>query len=198
MLKTYSRKIYDWAVRKAHSDRGWLWIFLVFVLEIFFILPLDALLVLFCAHNSSKRFLFSLSAAVASVVSGVIGFGIGFLLWDYLGGFLLKYVISEKTFTSITASFLHYEFIAVSLSALLPIPFKVIAVSAGFSKLHFGCFMLSVFLARMLRFYAIAWATGRFGQSVRNFFDRYCEKIAVLSGIKVAVGVFLLWALSKP
>lgn len=196
MFKTYSRKIYNWAIGKAHSPKNVLWIFLIFTLEVLFFLPLDALLVLFCAHNPSKRFAFSFFAALGSIVSGIIGFGIGYLLWDSCGDFILRYLLSPSSFHALANSFHQYEFGAVSLGALLPIPFKVLAFAAGFSKLDFGCFIGSVFAARLLRFYTIAWAIGRWKAPVRAFFDRYSEKIAAFAGIKALFGFGLLWALS--
>jgi len=174
-----------------------LWLAFIFLLEMFLFLPMDALLMLFCMHNPKRRFTYAMVATLSSLVIGIIGYGIGYLLWDTMGDFLTRYVISKEFFERLVLHYNQHEHIAVFLGGFLPIPFKAVTISAGFCKLSITGYLASLFLSRALRFFLIAEMMQRFGTQVRAFVDRHFGSIVVAFGAKVAMTFAFFWVLGR-
>ena len=56
----FAKKIYAWASQKANSRFAPLWLGVIFFLELFFILPMDSILLLFCLENPKRRYTYAL------------------------------------------------------------------------------------------------------------------------------------------
>jgi len=191
-----ARKIYDWAMQKAHSPHALLWLGVIFLLEIVFFLPLDALLLLFCLENTAKRFLYPIIAAFGSMLSGFIGYGIGFFVWDLIGPFTLEYLISPSFFERLIGHYQFYQHAAVFLGTFLPIPFKIVALSAGVAKLNLLSFTITVLFARLVRFLGIAAMMHFWGTKVKAFIDRHFNRLVFAVGAKIILTLSFFWALS--
>ena len=86
---------------------------------------------------------------------------------------------------------------AVFFGALLPIPFKVVALSAGFCQVPFLPFIACVLAARLLRFFLVAGAMYRFGQQVNVFIEKHFNHIVLAVGAKLALTAVFFWALGQ-
>src|ERR1700722_2528569 len=192
-----ARKIYDWAAKKAYSPKAPLWLGLVFLLELVFFLPLDALLMLFCWENPKRRFLYALMATLASVITATLGYLVGYLLWDLVGPYLIGNLISAQFFDKVVQHYNAYEHWAVMLGSLLPIPFKVVTISAGFCQLNPLTFIFCVAIARALRFFAIAEMMNRWGAQIKQFVDRNFNRILMAVGAKIALGFTFFCVLTR-
>lgn len=190
-----ARRIYHWASQKAFSPLAPLWLALIFVLEMFLFLPMDALLMLFCMHNPKQRHVYVLVATLSSVIIGWIGYGVGYLLWDSVGDFVTRYLISGDFFARLVMHYNQHEELAVFLGSFLPIPFKAVTISAGFCKLSLGGFTAALFFARALRFYLLAEMMQRWGDRIREFIDRHFGRLLVAFGAKIALTFAFFWVL---
>lgn len=191
------RKIYDWASQKAYSPRAPLWLAFIFILEMFLFLPMDALLMLFCMHNPERRYTYALVATLSSVFIGLIGYGIGYLMWDNVGPFVTKYIVSEEFFNRLVEHYNLHEFFAVFVGGFLPIPFKAVTISAGFCKLSLGGYVAALFVSRAIRFFLIAEVMQRWGSQTRSFIDRHFSSIIIALGVKVLLTFAFFWVLGS-
>ena len=122
-----------WAASKASiPSSSPLWLGLIFLSELFLFLPLDAMLMMFCMQNPARRYLYAAIATLASVFIALIGYGIGYLLWDTLGPYIVGHVISVDFFNRLVQHYNEHEGLAVFVGSILPIPFKAVTLSAGF------------------------------------------------------------------
>jgi membrane protein YqaA with SNARE-associated domain len=192
-----ARKVYEWACQKAFSPMAPLWLALIFFLEMFLFLPMDALLMLFCMHNPKRRFVYAAVATISSLVIGLIGYAVGYLLWDSIGQFVTEHLISKEFFNRLVNHYNVHEHIAVFLGSLLPIPFKAITVSAGFCQISLNGFLISIFLARALRFFIIAELMQRWGTQIKAFIDRNFRSIVIALGAKVVLTFGFFWILGN-
>lgn len=192
-----ARKVYDWACQKAYSPRAPLWLAFIFILEMFLLLPMDALLMLFCMHNPERRYTYAVVATLSSILIGLIGYGIGYLLWDSIGGFVTQYLISQSFFDHLVQHYNQYEFLAVFLGGFLPIPFKAVTISAGFCKLPLIGYVVALLVSRALRFFLIAEAMHRWGTPIRAFIDRHFGRLLVAFGAKIALTFAFFWVLGQ-
>jgi membrane protein DedA with SNARE-associated domain len=85
----------------------------------------------------------------------------------------------------------HYDFWAVFLAGLTPIPYKVFTIAAGVFSINFGVLVLASVLSRGLRFFALAALIYRFGPPIARFIDRYFNVLAWTFGV-LLVGGFVL------
>ncbi len=195
-MKPASR-IYTYFSQKVSSSYAPLWLGVLFLLEIGLFIPLDAVLMLFCLENRSKRFLYAAIAVVASTMSGVVGYFLGLFLWDHIGSFVLTHLVSQDFFARLVTKYEHYEHAVVFIGSALPFPFKAIALSAGFCKVSFFSFVTAVFLARFCRFFFLAHVLGIWGIQVKSFMERHFHRVLYVVAAKIVIIGLLLWIIGS-
>ena len=174
-----------------------LWLAFIFLLEMFLFLPMDALLMLFCLHNPARRFTYALVATLSSLAIGLIGYALGYWLWDTIGQFATDHLISKDFFHRLVHHYNTHDFLAVFAGSFLPIPFKAITISAGFCKLSLGGYLSAIFLARGLRFFLIAELMQRWGSPIKAFVDRHFGSLVIALGAKFALTLGFFWIFRK-
>ncbi len=189
-----SKKIYEWACCKVAGRYAALWLGAIFALELVLILPLDAVLVFFCLHNKSRRYLFAIIATLGSLLSGVAGYLLGRLLWDSIGTFVVGHLLSPDFFHRLIDHYAQNEALAVLIGSLLPVPLKAISLSAGFCQIPFVPFLFYILLARAVRFFLVAVSVQQWGEKIALFFDRHFSHLFMAMGAKVllTLGFFFL------
>lgn len=192
----FAKKIYEWASRKANSRFAPLWLGVLFFLELIFILPMDAILLLFCLENPKRRYLYALVATLGSISCAVVGYFLGRAAWDLISPYVLDRMISTSFFDRICNHYLDHQHPAVFVGSLLPIPFKAVTLSAGVCKLALVPFIGMVLLARATRFFLIAKVVQRWGTQIKSFVDKHFHRFIVAVGAKIALALTFFWALS--
>lgn len=196
MLKP-ARKIYNWASQKVSSPYAPMWLGIIFFLETILFIPLDPLLMLFCYENKTKRFLYAFIATIASTLCAIVGYFIGYFLWDTIGSFIVGHLISTEFFNRLVSHYNLYENWVVLIGSFLPLPFKAIVLSAGFCQVGLISFITCVFIARGARFFGIAQLMYLWGPEVKDFVDRHFNRIVVAVGAKIAIIFTFFWVLGN-
>jgi membrane protein YqaA with SNARE-associated domain len=136
-------------------------------------------------------------ATLSSLVIGLIGYGVGYLLWDTVGQFVTDHLISKDFFNRLVDHYNAHEFVAVFVGSFLPIPFKAVTISAGFCKISLSGCLISIFIARALRFFLIAELMQRWGTQIKAFVDRYFSGLVIALGAKVVLTFGFFWILGN-
>lgn len=150
---------------------------------------------LFCLQNPQRRFIYAGIATFVSVCVACIGYGIGLLLWDSVGPFIVKHFLSEESFFRFVQHYNDHAHWAVFLGSLLPIPFKAVTLSAGFCQISLGAYLLFVALARGLRFFSLAEAMCRWEAPIKRFVDRHFNHLLLGLGLKLVLSISFFWIL---
>jgi membrane protein YqaA with SNARE-associated domain len=195
-MKNATTKLYNWSMEKASSTRAPLWIALLFGLELFLFIPLDAVLMFFCLQNKRNIFLYIAIAAAASTLSATLGYLLGHFLWDLIGPYVVPHLVSTALFAKISHHFQAYEHWATFLGAILPFPLKALSLTAGVFHLHFASFVCCLFAARVTRFALIGGAMALWGEKVKEFVDRHFHRLILLVFAKVAAVSLFFWILA--
>lgn len=185
------RRLYDWVLHWAETPHGALALFLFAGAEsIFFPIPPDPLLLALCLGAPARSFRFAGLATLASVIGGAVGYAIGHGAWGLLGDFFYGYVpgVSPEAFAGVQDLYRRYDFWAVFLAGLTPIPYKVFTLSSGVFSIHFGVFLLASTLSRGLRFAVEGALIYRFGPPIARFIDRYFNLLTWIFGILLVLG----------
>ncbi len=188
------RRLYDWVLHWADTPSGPTALFALALAESsFFPIPPDPLLMALCLGRVARAFRFAAIATVASVVGGVIGYGIGAGAWSLLQDWFFTYVpgVTPEAFDSVQALYDRWGFWAVFVAGLTPIPYKVFAISSGVFSINLGVFVVASALSRGLRFFVVAALIYRFGPWMASFIDRYFDRLAVAFAV-LLVGGFLV------
>ncbi len=188
------KKLYDWVLHRADTPYGPLALFLLaFAESSFFTIPPDPLLIALCLGAIKKSWRFAFYTAVASVIGGIVGYFIGFGIWEIVDSLFFKYVpgFTESLFQRVIANYGEYGFWYVFLAGFTPIPYKVFTIASGVFKLNFFLFLLASNLSRSLRFFAVAALFRKFGPEIKGFIDKYFNFLAILFFI-LLVGGFLI------
>jgi membrane protein YqaA with SNARE-associated domain len=170
------RRLYDWMLHWAYTPHGSWALFLLSLAESsFFPIPPDPLLLALALGHPKKSLRFAAIATGASVVGGLVGYGIGAGLWHAVDDVFFQYVpgVTPEAFARVRGLYDRWDFWAVFLAGLTPIPYKVFTISAGVFDINLGIFLLASLSSRGLRFFAEAGLILRFGPSVSGFIDKY-------------------------
>ena len=93
------RGLYDWTMAKAAHPHAVAWLALFsFVEASFFPVPPHPLLGLMCLAEPKKAVRFALVATLASVAGGLLGYAIGWGLYDTIGVQLLGWLGMSESF----------------------------------------------------------------------------------------------------
>ena len=188
------RRLYDWVLHWAETPYGVAALFMLALAESsFFPIPPDPLLIALCLGAASKSLRFALIATSASVLGGIIGYGIGAGAWGLLEPWFYQYVpgVSPEAFEQVQAQYDRWDFWAIFLAGLTPIPYKVFTLSAGVFSINFGIFVVASVLSRSIRFFVLAGLIFKFGKPISSFIDRYFNLLAWIFGI-LLLGGFLM------
>jgi membrane protein YqaA with SNARE-associated domain len=189
------RRLYDWVLHWAETPYGaWALAILAFAEASFFPIPPDPLLMALCLGAATRSMRFAAITTGASVVGGIVGYLIGSLAWQALGGFFFAYVpgVSEEAFAAVQDLYNRYDFWAVFLAGLTPIPYKVFTLSSGIFGISFPVFLLASVLSRGLRFFVVAGLIYRFGPPISRFIDRYFNLLTWVFGALIILGFLVI------
>jgi membrane protein YqaA with SNARE-associated domain len=189
------RRMYDWVLHWADTPYGLHALaILAFVESSFFPIPPDPLLIALCLGATGRALRFAAVATGASVLGGILGYGIGALFWLSLSGFFFDNVpgVTPEAFATVQGLYDQWGFWAVFLAGLTPIPYKVFTISAGVFAINFPIFVLASVLSRGLRFFVLAELIRRYGEPIRLFIDRYFNLLAWVFGLIFISGFVLI------
>ncbi|MFH1942511.1 MAG: VTT domain-containing protein [bacterium] len=186
------RKLYDWVLHWAETPYGTIaLILLAFAESSFFPVPPDILLIALAIAIPRRSFVFALTAAVSSVVGGILGYSIGIGLMEAVGWKIIRFYHAEDLFLRLFETFNKYNFWAVLTAAITPIPYKVFTISAGAAKADFGIFMIASILGRSIRFFAVGTLIYFFGERIKHYIDKYFNLLSFVF-IVLLIGGFVL------
>lgn len=189
------RRLYDWVLHWADTPYGPAALFvLAFAESSFFPIPPDPLLIALCLGAPARSLRFAAICTVGSVLGGAVGYGIGAGAWHLVDQWFFAYVpgVTPEAFETVRGLYDRYDFWAVFIAGLTPIPYKVFTLSGGVFEINFATFMLASVLSRGLRFFAVAGLIYKFGPPIARFIDKYFDLLAVAFVVLLAGGFVVI------
>lgn len=168
------RRLYDWTMEKAshrHAE-GWLALF-AFVEASFFPIPPHPVLGVMCLAQPKKAVRFAMIATLASVAGGLLGYLIGWGLYDTLGAQILSALGLTESFPKAACYLNEYGFWIFVAKGATPIPFKLLTITAGFIGMDLGRFLLGSLVSRSISFLIVGILFRLFGAPIKAFIDKY-------------------------
>ena len=131
-------------------------------------------------------------ATIASVLGGILGYAIGYYLYDAVGLPILKFYGREGALDGFIQFVHDWGVPAIIIKGMTPIPFKVVTIAAGVAKMNLPAFIGASIIARALRFYLVAGLLYWFGEPIRAFIEKRLALVTTIFVISLVAGFVLL------
>ena len=187
-LWQFIKQQYDFVIQTAGTPLATRLMLVYSALESIIIpIPVDPLLVAVVLAKSGAWRRIAFTCTVASVVGGAGGWALGAFLGPHIHeliGNLPVALVAPSAFAAVEAGFAEFGLILVFLGAFSPLPYKVIAVSAGIGGFGLLPFLLMSFIGRGLRFGVVAAIARHHGDA---------KKLISLVSLLVALFAGAIW-----
>jgi membrane protein YqaA with SNARE-associated domain len=167
------RRLYDWVIRLAGSPAAIPAMGLVaFAESSFFPIPPDVMLVPLVLANRRKAFTIATVCTVCSVLGGLLGYAIGFYLFETAGAWLVKFYGLQSGLEKFRQGFAQYGTWIILIKGLTPIPYKLVTIASGAAHFDLFTFVWASIVTRGIRFFAVSALLWKFGEPIRAFIEK--------------------------
>jgi len=192
------RGLYDWTMDKATHPYAASWLaFFCFIESSFFPIPPHPLLGLMCLAEPKKAIRLALVATLASVAGALLGYAIGWGLYDTVGAWLIGGLGLTESFPVAACYLREYDWEAIVIAGATPIPFKLLTITAGFIGMNLITFVLASLAARALIFMTVGFLFRLFGAPIQAIIDKYLGTVTTLFVVLVVGGFLILTQFSS-
>ncbi len=166
-------RLYAWTMRRAHSRNAMPTLALISFLESsIFPLPPDVLLIPMVLADRTKAFRIALVCTISSVIGGMLGYAVGYFLFETLGRWVVSVYGLQHAFAQYQEMFKEWGLWIILIKGMTPIPYKLITIASGVAHFNFAVFMMASVVTRGLRFYIEASLLWYYGEPIRHFIER--------------------------
>ena len=167
------RALYDWTLRMAnhrHAIRSMAAV--SFTESSVFPIPPDVMLVPMILARREQAYWIATVCTISSVAGGVLGYAIGYFLYDSVGLWLVNLYGAHDALAEFRRWYDQWGAAVILIKGLTPIPFKVVTIASGFFAYNFLLFVILAAITRGARFFLIAWLLKRYGAPMQEFIER--------------------------
>lgn len=183
------RRLYDWTMAKAaHPHAEWWLAVFAFVEASFFPIPPHPLLGLMCLAEPRRAVRFAAIATIASVVGGLLGYAIGYGLYETVGTQLLAALGLAESFPRAACYLREFGAEIIMIKGATPIPFKLLTITAGFIEMPLLTFIGASVVSRSISFMIVGVAFRLFGAPIKAFIDKYLGLATAAFALAVVAG----------
>lgn len=158
----------------------------------FFPIPPDVMLAPMVLARRERAWYLASVTTIASVLGGLLGYLIGWVLFDQIGQPIIDLYGAERQFETVKDWFDQYGVWVVFLAGFSPIPYKLFTVTSGVLAMALAPFILASAVGRGARFFLVAGLIRWGGEPFAAFIEK---RINVIGWTMVAAVVVLLVAL---
>jgi membrane protein YqaA with SNARE-associated domain len=192
------RRAYAWILSWAHHPAG-AWALAVFAFLDSFIFPIPPLFlqVALSLERPRRSFWYAFIDTAASVLGSIVGYLIGYALYDAVGSRIVGALGMEAAFARAGDEFGRNAFAFILVYSFLPFPYKVITLASGVfhDRVGLGTLLLASTIGRGWRFFLLGALCFFLGPRVKRFIDRYFNLVCLGVGALVAAVLLALrWA----
>ena len=186
------RRFYDWMLRASESPRAvWILAIVSFAESSFFPFPPDVMLLPMAVAKPHRAFFYAAVCTVTSVIGGLFGYAIGYLLYDTVGTWLMNAYGYQQGVEEFRCLYAQWGAWIILIKGLTPIPYKIVTITSGFAGYDFAWFVALSIITRAGRFFLVAALLHYYGEPVRSFIEKRLE--LVTAGVAVIfVGGFII------
>ena len=158
----------------------------------FFPLPPDLMMIPMIISQRLRAWWLATLCSVTSILGGLLGYAIGYYFFETFGRVIIELYNLQSGFDWFQAEFQAKGFWLIMAKGLTPIPFKLVTIASGATKLPLGQFLIASTITRTFRFFVLAGLLWIFGEKARHFIDQYLGWVFAACLAIIVLGVFLV------
>jgi len=200
-LKKISELLYrtkDWVESFAQKPYAlWALFFIAFVESSFFPIPPDVLLIALAVANPKQSFKFAAICTAGSVSGAFLGYYIGYAFFESIGSRIVDFYGFSDKFQFVLDKYRENAWFAIIFAGFTPIPYKVFTIAAGFNEtIDLGTLAFASLVGRASRFFLVGGLLFLFGPRIKEYMDRYLERLTLALGLLFILGIITVkWLL---
>jgi membrane protein YqaA with SNARE-associated domain len=187
------QRLYDRVLAIAAGPHAlWALLLVSFAESSFFPLPPDLLLVPMILARPRAAWRLAALCTLASVIGGLLGYAIGYFLFDAIGRPVLEFYHAMDRYDALKAGFDHWGVWIIILKGMTPIPYKLITIASGVAHFDLAAFLGASIVSRSLRFFLVAALLWWFGDAARDFIERRLALVTSVFAVLLVGGFVAL------
>ena len=190
-MRSLLNQTFLWTKKWSKSRYGGLVIFLFLFLDAsVFPLPTTVIVITISLIHITRSYYNALLAVSGMVLGSIVGYSIGHYLWLLPDGtftqfamYLFDHVpgLTAVNYQTAQNLFIKWSYGILLFSTILPLPYQVLAITAGAFEFNIFAFVLATIAFQGLRFFFLAWLIVKYGEGVRTLFQKNLKIIALIS-----------------
>ncbi|MCL2629873.1 MAG: VTT domain-containing protein [Alphaproteobacteria bacterium] len=186
-------KIKTWLIQNSSHPAALAAVFFLTLCEsVFLFIPPEVFIAPPIVSDKKKAIPVVILASLGSLIGGAISYLIGMFLYNSIGIWLIENFSTPEKFQAAQGMFVVYGFLIIFIAAFTPVPFKLLAMAAGFVSFNPWLFLGISGIFRAARFAMVAAVVYKYQKGFRELLEKYFWW-AVWLGIVVAIlGAFVL------
>ncbi|MFQ5689554.1 MAG: YqaA family protein [Gemmatimonadota bacterium] len=187
------RRLFHWVLGWADRPGGPVALTAIAAAESFFFpVPPDVLLIPMALGRPRRALHFAALCTMGSVLGGMIGYWIGAGLYESVGRGVLEFYGLSGRYEQLGHMYAEHLVVSLGTAGFTPIPYKVFTIAAGGFSVPFAAFVSISAVSRGARFFLVAGLLALFGESIREFIERYFNLLSLLLVVLVVLGFLVL------
>jgi membrane protein YqaA with SNARE-associated domain len=156
----------------------------------FFPIPPDAMLIPMVLAHRDRAWAMAAVCTIASVLGGILGYAIGYFLFEAVGRPILDFYGYQEEFQRFADAYNEWGLWIILIKGLTPIPYKLVTIASGVAHFDPTVFILASIATRGARFFLVAALLRRFGPPIRTFVEKNLTAVAT-TALLLIVGGFV-------
>ncbi len=167
-------KVLQWS-RHRYAERYLA--FVSFIESSFFPIPTAFMLAPMVLAQRDRAWWLATLATLTSVAGGVLGYAIGYFVFDQVGQAIIDLFGKEEAFLAVKDRFLRDGVWIVILAGVTPLPYKLCTITSGLLGLALVPFIIASLIGRAGQFFIIAVVLWWGGPKIETHLRRWMEII---------------------
>ncbi len=187
-------KFSEFILKKSESPAySWLVFFLTICESIFLFIPPEVFMTPPIIANKKRALPITIAAALGSLVGGAIAYLIGMWLYDSVGVWLIETFSNPELIEStIKPMFGKYGILIIVLTAVTPIPYKLLAIWLGFIGYPMILFLAVSAIFRTGRFAIVGTLLYLFQERANAIVKKYFWPLTIGAIVAAVLGIGLI------
>ena len=187
-------KLGEFMLAKADTRMYSFFVFVMTVAEsIFLFVPPEVFMTPPIVANRRRAVPTVVAASMGSIVGGAIAYMIGLWLFDSVGVWLIENFATMEQFQLAQQMFVKYGVLIILMTAVTPVPYKLMAICAGFMGFSAWLFLGMSAIFRTGRFAIVGFLLWRFQSQANAIVKRYFWPLTAAAVLVAGAGILLMF-----
>ncbi|MBN2182374.1 MAG: DedA family protein [Sedimentisphaerales bacterium] len=194
----WHRRLYNWVVHWADTRYGMAALIILALTEPICVpIPADVMVIGLCLGRPKRSLRYGLTCALFSVMGGTIAFSLGLAIGpERVVDFFNTVGLGQKAQLALDM-YTKYDFWAISISALTPVPYMLFSWLGGMAEVSLFKFVLISIIFRTIRFGSESLLFYCLGNRAKRLIEKYFNIATIVVIIVLAVVVYAIKLLGR-